>query len=64
MAFTLKRWSQSSGFISAILDLRPVPLSDEHRASILQPDDVAEAALMIACLPARAHVVELVMKAT
>ena len=47
-----------------ILAGRPVPLSDEHLASILQPEDLADAALMIACLPARAHVAELVMKAT
>jgi len=47
-----------------ILAGRPVPLSDEHLASILQPEDLAEAALMVACLPVRAHVVELVMKAT
>jgi NADP-dependent 3-hydroxy acid dehydrogenase YdfG len=44
-----------------ILDKRPVPLSAEHRASILQPEDVAAATLMVVCLPARAHVPELVI---
>ncbi|MEK6236220.1 MAG: SDR family oxidoreductase, partial [Planctomycetales bacterium] len=45
-----------------ILDNRPVAVSDEHRARILQPEDVAAAALMIACLPPRAHVPELIIK--
>jgi NADP-dependent 3-hydroxy acid dehydrogenase YdfG len=39
-------------------------VSAEHRAKILQPEDVADAALMVACLPARAHVHELVIKPT
>ena len=47
-----------------ILDRRPVPLSEEHRASILQPEDVAAAVLMVVCLPARAHVPELVITPT
>ena len=47
-----------------ILLQRPVPVSAEHRARILQPEDVADAVLMIACLPARAHVPELVIKPT
>lgn len=47
-----------------ILDQRPVPVTAEHRARILQPEDVAAAALMIACLPARAHVPELTIKPT
>jgi len=47
-----------------ILDNRPVPVSAEHRARILQPDDVAAAVLMVACLPARAHVTDLVIKPT
>ncbi|MCA9234276.1 MAG: SDR family NAD(P)-dependent oxidoreductase [Planctomycetales bacterium] len=47
-----------------ILDRRPVPVSDEHREQILQPEDVAAAVLMIARLPARAHVPELVIKPT
>ncbi|MCG8586762.1 MAG: SDR family oxidoreductase [Pirellulales bacterium] len=47
-----------------ILDKRPVPLSNEHRASILQPEDVAAAVLMVVCLPPRAHVPELVITPT
>jgi NADP-dependent 3-hydroxy acid dehydrogenase YdfG len=47
-----------------ILEKRPTPVSDEHRARILQPDDVAAAVVMIACLPPRAHVSELVIKPT
>jgi NAD(P)-dependent dehydrogenase (short-subunit alcohol dehydrogenase family) len=44
-----------------ILDQRPVPLTAEHRRSILQPEDVARAVLMIASLPPRATVPELVI---
>jgi len=47
-----------------ILDNRPVKVSDEHKAAILQPDDVAAAVLMVACLDPRAHVPELVIKPT
>ena len=45
-----------------ILDDRPVKVSDEHKASILQPEDVTAAVLMVARLPARASVPELVIK--
>lgn len=47
-----------------ILENRPVPVSDEHRARILQPEDVAAAVVMIAALPPRAHVPEIVVKPT
>jgi len=47
-----------------LLDFRPVPVSDEHKASILQPEDVAEAALLVATLPPRANIPELVIKPT
>ncbi len=47
-----------------ILDNRPVKVSDEHRARILKPEDVAAAIVMIAELPPRAHVAELVIKPT
>ncbi|MCH8923607.1 MAG: SDR family oxidoreductase [Planctomycetes bacterium] len=47
-----------------ILDGRPVKVSDEHRAQILQKEDCGAAVLMIACLPPRAHVAELVIKPT
>ncbi|MCH2114113.1 MAG: SDR family NAD(P)-dependent oxidoreductase [Pirellulales bacterium] len=49
---------------TAILDQRPTPVSHAHRAKILQPTDVADAVLMIACLPPRAHVPEIVIKPT
>jgi NADP-dependent 3-hydroxy acid dehydrogenase YdfG len=45
-----------------ILDARPTPVTEEHRARILQPEDVAAAVLMVAELPPRAHVPELVIK--
>jgi NAD(P)-dependent dehydrogenase (short-subunit alcohol dehydrogenase family) len=47
-----------------ILDGRPVKVSDEHKAQILQPEDCGAAVLMIACLPPRAHIAELVIKPT
>ena len=47
-----------------ILDRRPVPLSAKHRESVLQPEDVAAAVLMVVCLPARAHMPELVITPT
>lgn len=47
-----------------ILDARPTPVTPEHRARILQPADVAAAVVMIATLPPRAHVAELVIKPT
>jgi len=47
-----------------ILERRPVPLTAEHRSRILQPEDVGAAAVMIACLPPRAHVAEIVIKPT
>lgn len=47
-----------------ILDNRPVPVTAEHRARILQPEDIASVVLSIACLPARAHVSDIVIKPT
>lgn len=47
-----------------ILDARPKPPTPEQRAVILQPEDVAEAVLFVAGLPARAHVPELVIAPT
>ncbi len=47
-----------------ILEHRPTPVSAERRAVILQPEDVAAAALFIALLPPRAHVPELIIKPT
>lgn len=47
-----------------ILDARPVPVSAEHRARILQPEDIASLVLAIACLPPRAHVSDILIKPT
>jgi NADP-dependent 3-hydroxy acid dehydrogenase YdfG len=47
-----------------ILAVRPKPVTDEHRASILKPEDVAEAILFVAALPPRVSVPELVIKPT
>lgn len=49
---------------TSILDERPVPVSAEHRAQILQPEDVAAAALFVAQLHPRAHVSEMIIKPT
>ena len=45
-----------------LLDVRPVAVSEEHRARILRPEDVAAAVLFVATLPPRAHVPELIIK--
>jgi NADP-dependent 3-hydroxy acid dehydrogenase YdfG len=47
-----------------ILDNRPVPVSDEHKAAILQPEDIAGVVLAICHLPPRACVPEIVIKPT
>jgi NADP-dependent 3-hydroxy acid dehydrogenase YdfG len=47
-----------------ILENRPHPVSDEHKAAILQPDDVAAMVLAVINLPPRAHVPEMVIKPT
>jgi NAD(P)-dependent dehydrogenase (short-subunit alcohol dehydrogenase family) len=47
-----------------ILEERPVKVSAEHRSKILRPEDIAAAVLMVACLPPRAHVPELIIKPT
>jgi NADP-dependent 3-hydroxy acid dehydrogenase YdfG len=44
-----------------ILEHRPSPLSEEHRRTILLPEDVAEAVRFVANLPARVAVPELVI---
>jgi NAD(P)-dependent dehydrogenase (short-subunit alcohol dehydrogenase family) len=45
-----------------ILEHRPNPVSDAHKAAILQPEDVGQLVLAIACLPPRAHVPEVIIK--
>ena len=47
-----------------ILVHRPQPISEEHRARILKPEDVADAVRFVATLPAHVSVPELVIKPT
>lgn len=47
-----------------ILDARPVPVTAEHRARILQPEDVASAVVLACSLPPRARIPELVIVPT
>lgn len=47
-----------------ILANRPKPVTDEQRALILKPEDVASAVLFVATLPPHASVPELIMKPT
>ena len=47
-----------------LLDHRPQQVTAEHRAKVLQPEDVAAAVLFVCTLPPRAHVPELVIKPT
>jgi NAD(P)-dependent dehydrogenase (short-subunit alcohol dehydrogenase family) len=47
-----------------ILDKRPNPVSDEHKAAILQPEDVGALIVAIALLPPRAHIPEVIIKPT
>jgi NADP-dependent 3-hydroxy acid dehydrogenase YdfG len=47
-----------------ILEVRPQPVSEEHRKQILQPDDVAAAVLFVATLPPHVSVPELIIKPT
>ncbi len=45
-----------------ILLQRPKPVTDEHRARMLAPQDVADIVAAIVQLPQRAHVPELTIK--
>jgi NADP-dependent 3-hydroxy acid dehydrogenase YdfG len=47
-----------------ILVHRPQPISEDHRAKILRPEDVAEAVRFVALLPPHVSVPELVIKPT
>ena len=47
-----------------ILESRPVVPGAERRAKMLQPEDLAQAALLVATLPARAMIPELIMTPT
>jgi NAD(P)-dependent dehydrogenase (short-subunit alcohol dehydrogenase family) len=45
-----------------ILELRSQPVSEERKAAMLQPDDLGALAVLIACLPPRAHIPEVIIK--
>lgn len=45
-----------------MLDVRPEPPGDAHRAAILQPEDVGQVVTMIATLPPHVHIPELIIK--
>jgi NAD(P)-dependent dehydrogenase (short-subunit alcohol dehydrogenase family) len=47
-----------------ILDNRPVPVTPERKATMVQPEDFGELVVAIACLHPRAHVSEMVIKPT
>jgi NADP-dependent 3-hydroxy acid dehydrogenase YdfG len=47
-----------------ILAARPTPVTAEQRKLILQPEDIAAAALFVATMPARVSIPELVIKPT
>jgi NADP-dependent 3-hydroxy acid dehydrogenase YdfG len=47
-----------------ILEVRPTPVTEEHRNKILRSDDVARAVLFVATLPPQVSVPELVIKPT
>ncbi|HEV2124169.1 MAG TPA: SDR family NAD(P)-dependent oxidoreductase, partial [Chloroflexota bacterium] len=47
-----------------IMDQRPVVPADEARATMLQPEDVAEAVVLVASLPERALIEEIVIRPT
>jgi NAD(P)-dependent dehydrogenase (short-subunit alcohol dehydrogenase family) len=47
-----------------ILEHRPVPVTAERKAAMVQPDDFGELVVAIACLHPRAHVSEIVLKPT
>jgi NADP-dependent 3-hydroxy acid dehydrogenase YdfG len=47
-----------------ILDHRPKPVTEAHKASILQPEDFGDLIVAIAALPPRAHVSDIIIKPT
>jgi NADP-dependent 3-hydroxy acid dehydrogenase YdfG len=47
-----------------ILEVRPTPVTEEHRRRILQPDDVAAAVLFVAGQPPHVSIPELIVKPT
>lgn len=49
---------------TAILDTRPVPVPAEERARMIQVEDIAEIIRMVACMPQRTAVEEIVVRPT
>jgi NADP-dependent 3-hydroxy acid dehydrogenase YdfG len=47
-----------------ILVNRPEPVSDERKAAMVQPEDIGAVIAVIAALPPRAHVPEIIVKPT
>lgn len=47
-----------------ILDRRPVPISDEERATMIQVEDMAETILFVARMPARVSINQIVLSPT
>ena len=47
-----------------ILEFRPKPLTEDHRARILKPEDIARAVVFVAGQPAHVSIPELVIKPT
>lgn len=47
-----------------ILEQRPQAVTEEHRARILRPQDIAQVALSLAYLPPHVHVPEIIVKPT
>ncbi len=56
---------QNAGKVDTpILEHRPIAVTDERRAKMLLPEDVAAMVVALAKLPPRAHVPELIIKPT
>ena len=47
-----------------ILEHRPTPVTDEHRARILKPEDIARAVLFVAAQPPHVSIPEIIVKPT
>lgn len=47
-----------------ILEFRPQPISEDHRARILKPDDIARAVVFVASQPGHVSIPELIIKPT
>jgi NADP-dependent 3-hydroxy acid dehydrogenase YdfG len=64
-AFNVRACSIFPGEVDTpIIDQRPVVPSEEARATMLQPEDVAEAVVLVASLPQRALIEEIVIRPT